>query len=124
MSLSIGLIVLSTACQAPSSSTVPTLSLPKATVTIDSLRQPQQVERSVPLTGSVTQRLAILNGWLYQLDDGTGQVWVLTQQTAPAVGEQVYVNGILQYEPIVINGSDLGDYYLEEEQRQLTSDTP
>ena len=98
--------------------------MPKATVTIDSLRQPQQVERSVPLTGSVTQRLAILNGWLYQLDDGTGQVWVLTQQTAPAVGEQVYVNGILQYEPIVINGSDLGDYYLEEEQRQLTSDTP
>ena len=120
--LSIGLIVMCAACQAPSSSRVPAVSLPKATVTIESLRQPQRVERSVTLTGSVTQRLAILNGWLYQLDDGSGQLWVLTQQAAPAVGEQVYVNGVLQYEPIVINGADIGDYYLEESQRQLPSD--
>lgn len=91
----------------------------KSTVTIDSLRQPQRVERSIPLKGSVTQRLAILNGWLYQIDDGTGQVWILTQQEPPAVGKQVYVKGLLRYEAIPINGADVGDYYLEEEQREL-----
>jgi hypothetical protein len=79
------------------------------------------VEQAISLAGSVTQRLGIMNGWLYQLDDGTGQVWILTRQTAPAVGQQVYVDGVLRYEPIPINGADLGDYYLEEKQRQLPS---
>lgn len=119
-----GLMALCVACQAPSGSRIPALSLPRATVAIESLRQPQRVERSLPLMGTVTQRIAILNGWLYQLDDGTGQVWVVSQQPSPAVGTQVYVDGILRYEAIVINGSDLGDYYLEETQRQLSDTNP
>ncbi|ESA37548.1 nucleic acid binding ob-fold trna helicase-type [Leptolyngbya sp. Heron Island J] len=114
-----GVMTLGMACQAPSGSQIPTLSLSKSTVKIDSLRQPQQVEQAVPITGSVTQRLAILNGWLYEIDDGTGQVWILTAEAAPVVGEQVYVNGLLRYETILINDVDLGDYYLEEQERQL-----
>lgn len=114
-----GLMAFCVACQAPSSSRIPVLSLPRATVAIESLRQPQRVERSLPLAGAVTQRVALLNSWLYQLDDGTGQVWVVSQESAPAVGTQVYVDGVLRYESIVINGADLGDYYLEETRRQL-----
>lgn len=119
--LGISCLILCLSCQSPSDSQLPVLSLPKSTTKIDGLRQPERVERSVSLTGSVTQRLAILNGWLYQLDDGTGQLWVLTRQTAPAVGQQVQVDGVLSYEAIPINGIDLGDYYLEEQQRQLQS---
>ena len=119
IAMGIGIMALCVACQPPSGSRVPAMSLPKASVTIESLRQPQRVERSVPLTGAVIQRLAILNGWLYQIDDGTGQVWILTKQSAPELGKQVYVKGVLRYEAIVINGADLGDYYLEEQQRQL-----
>ncbi|MEM8610516.1 MAG: hypothetical protein AAGF93_00750 [Cyanobacteria bacterium P01_H01_bin.105] len=123
--LGAGIIIYCGACQAPSDVGVPAISLPKATVTVESLRQPQQVEQSVPLSGSVIQRLAILNGWLYQIDDGTGQVWVLTQQTAPEIDQQVYVKGVLRYEAIIINEADLGDYYLEEQERQLQqSKTP
>lgn len=120
ISLGVGLIALCVACQSPSGTRIPAVSLPRSAVTIESLRQPQQVERSLPLAGSVTQRLAILNGWLYQLDDGTGQVWILSQQAAPSIGDHVYVNGILRYEAIVIHGADVGDYYLEETQRQLS----
>ena len=116
--LGISLTVLCMACQAPSSNQVPLLSIPKSTVKIDSLRQPQRVERSVPVTGSVTQQLAILNGWLYEIDDGTGQIWILTQQAAPALGSQVHVSGVLRYKAIPINGVDLGDFYLEEKERQ------
>ncbi|MDV3350878.1 hypothetical protein SPB21_23505 [Leptothoe sp. ISB3NOV94-8A] len=112
-------MAICSACQSPSGGQVPVISLPQSTVTIDSLRQPQRVERSVPLQGSVKQHLTILNGWLYQIDDGTGQVWILTQQEPPAVGKQVYVEGLLRYEAIPINGADVGDYYLEEEQREL-----
>ncbi len=113
-----GLMALCLACQPPPpGNRLPAISLPKSTVAIDSLRQPQQVERSVSLTGSVVQRLAILDGWLYQLDDGTGQIWIVAQQAAPDVGKQVDVKGVLRYEAIVINGADLGDYYLEETQR-------
>ncbi|MEO0869930.1 MAG: hypothetical protein AAFY17_16140 [Cyanobacteria bacterium J06642_11] len=113
------MIVLCVACQAPSGQRLPMVSLPKASsITIESLRQPQRVERSVTLTGSVTERLTIVNGWLYQVEDGTGQVWVSTQQPAPAIGNQVRIKGVLRYRPIEISGADLGDYYLEEQQRQ------
>ena len=122
-SMKLGVIALVTLCMAcqssPSGSRIPALSLPKSAIAIESLRQPQRVERSLPLSGVVTQRLALLDGWLYQLDDGTGQVWILSQEIAPDVGAQVYVKGVLQYEAIVINEADLGDYYVEETQRQL-----
>lgn len=119
-----GMLALCTACQAPSTTRIPVAtSLPKSAVKIESLRQQQRVERSIPLTGSIIQQLAILNGWLYQIDDGTGQIWILTRQVAPGVGNQIHVKGVLRYEAIVINGADLGDYYLEEQERQLISDT-
>ena len=119
-----GLTAFCLACQPQPNGGVPTISFSTPVSTIESLRQPEQVERSVPLTGSVTQKLPILNGWLYQLDDGTGQVWVSTQQASPAVGSRVSVQGLLRYEAIVINGTDVGDYYLEEQQRQLQQSVP
>ncbi|MGD1854229.1 MAG: hypothetical protein ACFB2W_08240 [Leptolyngbyaceae cyanobacterium] len=116
----IGLGLMTLSCQPAADTVAPILSLTRPAVTIQSLRQPERVEQSLPLSGEVIQRLAVLNGWLYQLEDDTGQIWILTQQTAPAVGEQIYVEGVLRYEPIVINGADLGDYYLEEEQRDIS----
>ncbi len=115
----IGLMIVSVACQTPSSSHFPIVSLPQSVVTIEALKQPQRVEHSVTLRGSVTQRLALLNGWLYEVNDGTGQVWISTQQTPPDIGQKVRMKGILRYQPVEINGFDLGDYYLKEEQRQL-----
>ncbi|MEM1239836.1 MAG: hypothetical protein AAGI45_08355 [Cyanobacteria bacterium P01_H01_bin.26] len=122
--LSGGLTAFCLACQPQSHNRVPTISISSSVSTIESLRQPEQVERSVPLAGSVTQQIPVLNGWLYQLDDSTGQVWVLTQQAAPAVGSRVSVQGVLRYEAIVIGGIDAGDYYLEEQQRQLQPSAP
>ena len=128
LGLGTSIIILCGACQSSGDVSTPGVSLPKAlpkvTVTVESLRQPQQVEQSITLAGSVTQRLVILNGWLYQVDDGTGQVWVLTQQAAPELGQEVYLKGVLRYEAIVINQADLGDYYVEEEERQLLQPTP
>lgn len=118
--LGIGLLTVCVACQTPpTTNRFPAVSLSKPAITIESLRQPQQVERLLPLAGAVTQRLAILNGWLYQIDDGTGQVWILSQKSAPAVGTHIYVHGFVRYEAIIINEADLGDYYLEETQRRL-----
>ncbi|MBT9313308.1 hypothetical protein [Leptothoe kymatousa] len=124
LALATGLMVLSAACHSPSSTNqVPSLiSLPKSTVPIEALKQPQRVERSVNLMGTVTQKLAIVNGWLYQVDDGTGQVWISTQEVAPVVGNQVHIKGVVRYQPVEVNGADLGDYYLEEKQRQLQPD--
>ncbi|MEM7795256.1 MAG: hypothetical protein AAF579_12515 [Cyanobacteria bacterium P01_C01_bin.118] len=117
--LGLSLSTLGVACQAPSSNGTPVISLARSTVEIESLRRPERVERSMPLSGSVVQRLAVVDGWLYQVDDGTGQLWIVSEQSAPVVGAQVYVKGVLRYEPIVIDGIDLGDYYLEENQREI-----
>ena len=127
--LSLGWVLAAMAmgCQTPPSGNgrpVPVLSLTRSTATIESLRQPEKVEQSLALNGAVVQRLAILNGWLYQVDDGTGQVWVRSQQAAPTLGQQIYVKGLLRYEPIVISDVDLGDYYLEEKQREPQVSVP
>lgn len=76
-----------------------------------------QVNQTVQLAGTVTQRVPLLAGMLYQLEDATGTAWVLSRAAAPAVGEQVEVTGVWQYEAIETEGADLSDYYLQEQSR-------
>ncbi|MEL6881144.1 MAG: hypothetical protein AAFY33_11900 [Cyanobacteria bacterium J06643_4] len=82
---------------------------------------------TVVVTGVVTQRAALLEGWLYQVQDSTGSLWILSDRTqsaavGPTVGAQVKVEGILRYEPIVVGEIDAGDVYLEETAYEETAE--
>lgn len=79
---------------------------------------PDRVNQTVHVEGSVLQRAPLLNGELYQLQDNTGTVWVLSARPSPSVDEVVSVVGILRYEPISVDGVDIGEYYLEESSRR------
>lgn len=89
--------------------------------TINSLTD-QQVDDTITVSGKIAQRAAVLEGWLYQVQDETGSLWVLTDREAPEVGESVTVEGAVRYEPIVIGDINASDFYLEEEAYQETQD--
>lgn len=125
------LVALLTGCTAspetgqdsqPSEGALPTVRMPaifsnRSVEPIETLMAERAAD-TVVVTGVVTQRAALLEGWLYQVQDSTGSLWILTDRdqssVGPTVGAQVKVEGVLRYEPIVVGEIDAGDVYLEE----------
>ena len=56
------------------------------------LAQPDS-ENHVHVRGTVTNRVAIFGNGLYEVEDGTGRVWVLTENEVPALNSTVTVRG-------------------------------
>lgn len=76
---------------------------------------------TVYLKGQVSDRVPLINAQVYQLQDSTGKIWVLTRKSTPKVGDRVYIKGQVQYEKIPIDGQDFGEAYIKE-QEQLDPD--
>jgi hypothetical protein len=70
------------------------------------------------LEGQVQQQVPLLNQWLYELTDDSGSIWVLTATPPPAPGESVIIRARIHYEAVVVQGSDIGEHYAEELERQ------
>lgn len=68
----------------------------------------------VSVRGKVGQQAAIVGGTVYELQDSTGKIWVVSRQAAPKVGEEVSIQGVLRYESIPLNGKEQGSLYVEE----------
>lgn len=88
--------------------------LRRSVVPIDSLMADREADK-VAVSGTVTQRAAILGGWLYEVSDDTGSLWVLTEASDPEVGAIATVEGIVHYESIVVGEINAGSIYLEEQ---------
>jgi len=76
---------------------------------------PEQADDEVTISGAITQQAALLDGWLYEVQDETGSLWVRTNRAEPTVGELATVEGVLRYESIMVGEIDASDLYLEEQ---------
>ncbi len=56
------------------------------------------------------------SGGIYKLDDGTGEIWVITKKGVPTKGAKVGVKGKVQT-GIVINGRNYGLALIEENRK-------
>lgn len=72
---------------------------------------------TVRLQGTVAKQAPLLDAHLYQLQDATGTIWVLSQKPPLPTGQQILIQGQVRYQPIEIGGQDLGDVYIEEQQQ-------
>ena len=52
--------------------------------------------RDVIVTGRVTNSYGVLGKGAYELDDGTGKIWVVTETGVPSKGSKVGVQGRVQ----------------------------
>ncbi len=50
-------------------------------------------DKDVVLTGTVTNSYGILGNGAYELDDGTGKIWVMTTHGVPGKGARVAASG-------------------------------
>ena len=71
----------------------------------------------VYLQGKVVKQVPLVERQVYQLQDSTGIIWVLTNQTNIQQGEQILVEGKLRYESIPLAGKDFGELYIEEQEQ-------
>ncbi|MBW4670650.1 MAG: hypothetical protein KME60_25325 [Cyanomargarita calcarea GSE-NOS-MK-12-04C] len=78
--------------------------------------KPEQNNTTVYIQGKVEKIVPLLSKQrVYQINDSTGKIWVLTNQTGLEVGEQAVIKGQLRYQTIPLAGKDFGEVYLEEQ---------
>jgi len=77
--------------------------------------KPQEEKATVYIQGKVNSSVPLVNQQVYQINDSTGKIWVLTKQTGWKEGQQVVVKGKVNYQSIPLGGKELGEIYLEEE---------
>ena len=84
---------------------------------IGDIQQKRQVDGEVYLRGKVENRAPFVGNAAYQLQDGTGTIWVLTNQALPQLGDEVLLKGEVRYKSITLKewaGKDVGEVYVEE----------
>jgi hypothetical protein len=72
--------------------------------------------KQVGLVGTVTDSYGVLGKGVYELDDGTGRIWVLTTEGVPSRGARVGVSGHV-YTGIQFGGRTYGTGLKEEHRR-------
>ncbi|MDA0265523.1 MAG: hypothetical protein O2890_01505 [Cyanobacteria bacterium] len=112
-------------CSTLSRQSLPQLGLPLPVaqlagppIPIGTLSEPDQNSR-ISVQGQVQQRAPLATGWLYLVEDDSGSIWVRSSEAAPPLGNWVRLEGQLQYRQILVDGTDQGEHYLEEQSRKL-----
>ena len=84
-------------------------------VNIRDLTYKQNKEATVYLRGKVRRQVPLVDWRVYQLQDATGSIWILSKKTNLRPQEQVLIKGKVRHQSIPIAGKDFGEVYLEEE---------
>ncbi|BBD56101.1 hypothetical protein [Planktothrix agardhii] len=91
------------------------------TAKIELLQQKQKIGAKVYLRGKVKSYAPFLGAGAYQLQDNTGSIWVFTTQPLPPLGQDLLIQGKVEYKSILIKemkGKDIGDVYIKEIKRE------
>ncbi len=73
------------------------------------------VGSTVFLRGTVGDRIPLLDSQLYELQDQTGSVWVLTSDRTLEPGETVFIQGTVRQSDISWNENQVEEVYIQEE---------
>jgi hypothetical protein len=76
-------------------------------------------DKQVGLIGTVTDSYGVLGNGVYELDDGTGRIWVVTTRGVPSRGSRIGVAGRV-YTGLQYGGRNYG-LGLKESERQTES---
>jgi len=77
-----------------------------------------QKQGIVHLQGQVADIVPLMEPWqAYQLQDASGTVWVITSQEGLRKADRLLIKGNLRYQSIPLENQELGDFYIEEQER-------
>ncbi|GAB4217808.1 MAG: hypothetical protein OHK0012_23800 [Synechococcales cyanobacterium] len=77
------------------------------TTPIGTISQDPGSFQTVTVKGKVSNQFTLFGSGLYQVDDGTGTIWVVTQKGAPNLGADVVVQGEVNL-GVNISGQNFG----------------
>lgn len=104
------------------SANVISLGLGNSVINISDAKSSQK-QGIVRLQGQVTDIVPLMEPWqAYQLQDASGTVWVITSQSGLRKADKLLIKGNLRYQSIPVDRQELGDFYVEEQER--TKQTP
>lgn len=84
---------------------------------IDQLLQTKPQNAVVTLRGKVQTIAPLVGNAVYQLEDASGSIWILTSNPElPKVGDILLVKGQTRYELILLGGQDRGELYIQEQE--------
>ena len=69
----------------------------------------------VYIQGKVEKAIPLVKKQAYQVNDGTGKIWIVTNQTGIKQGESLLIKGKISYRSIPLGGKEYGELYVEEE---------
>lgn len=90
------------------------------TAQIRDLTPAKDKDATVRLQGKVTAVVPLVDWQVYQLEDATGKIWVLTPRNVQ-LQDQLIVQGKLRFHSIPAAGQDFGEAYVEEQQVERVS---
>lgn len=94
-----------------------TAACPRQTTVAELQADPGRYEgKDVALKGRVTNSYGALGSGAYELDDGTGKIWVVTDRGVPAKNAQVRTAGRLQA-GAVVGGRSIGMALFEKDRK-------
>jgi hypothetical protein len=73
-------------------------------------------DKEVGITGTVTDSYGVLNQGAYEIDDGTGKLWVVTRRGVPSRGSRVGAKGRV-YTGFNLGGRSFGTVLEESDRR-------
>lgn len=82
---------------------------------IATLKTPAKVDCVVRLRGIVGDRVPLIEAQVYQLQDRTDTIWVLTDNTTLQSGAVVYIKGTVRFQSVPVDGEERGEFYIEEQ---------
>lgn len=89
----------------------------KNVTTISNIKSPNN-QGTVYLQGRVTNIVPLSEPWqAYQMQDSSGTIWAITSQKGLKITDNVLIKGNLRYQSIPMETQELGDFYVEEQQR-------
>ena len=71
-------------------------------------------EKTVYIQGKVERQVQLVQRQAYQINDSTGKIWAVTNQTGLQKGDEVVIKGKVHHQSIFLAGKDYGEVYLEE----------
>jgi hypothetical protein len=85
---------------------------------VSQIKQDAGKSRRVKISGTVTKVIPLVSSVAYQVKDDTGEIWVLSENEAPQVDQNIIINGTLKYQNINIGEEDFGSFYVLESTKQ------
>jgi hypothetical protein len=90
------------------------LASPDRPTSIQRIHERSRDDYTVYIRGRVNERASLIDAQLYQLEDYTGEIWVLSPGPAVQPGESLLIRGKVRFESIPIAEQERGGFYIEE----------